>query len=154
MLLGLKSKIDICDWRFSEAGMRQLEFATAVEASHQVFKRRPDVAIEDNTPWEFALALREQGWVWQPWLPPSSRTTKTQLACFIPEGYVVGDKKICSSTCSGTSKLYLLCLLRAEELKSQGCSMIPHGAPEAYPRILAGKCRLGEGQEAQASFDG
>ena len=135
-------------WRFSEAGMREILFASSLDSSRAVCPPRDGVALLDMTAFELVSHLQDDGWRWALWIPKSKRTARSQREHPIPEAYAVGDAKIWYAA-GLPARQYLQCLMRAGELRRQGLAGVPHGLDmKSYQRILEGDFSVADIRQA------
>ena len=112
-LLELGVVVRVADrWFFTQVGVSRLATAERLEHRRAVFEPRSDVSIMSSTPYELMLVMREEGWTWRLWTPPSARTKKSLPIC---AGYAPGQAKVwCSTIVPSVS--YMRCLLMADDL--------------------------------------
>lgn len=106
-----------------------------------VFEPRPvaSTPLKDCTNYELLKHLEGQGWEWQHWVPPGSRSQKLKDA-FQP--YRAGGEKIWF-TSKSINRYYVQVLLESTSLFERGLVEVPHGRPEAdYKRFLSGDVSL------------
>ncbi|CAE7488403.1 unnamed protein product, partial [Symbiodinium sp. KB8] len=138
--LGLASSAGREDirWRLTESGVRNLTTCARLQDPVRLFQPRELPKLEDCTQYELILAMQEQGWEWQLWVPPSRRTRRMALAGRTFEEYKPGNPKVWYSN-ESPSQSYLLVLLQAERLVAAGLPAVAHDRDDkAYKAILRG----------------
>ena len=134
-------------WSLTDLGKQRLSFGWTLERPTLVCMPR-EIPIADKTEWELVHALREDGWVWQRWVPPSQRRKRGPVQ---PEAYYLGEPKIWFTSGTSVCWSYLCVLLQAPALVAEGLSMVPHGREAAlYDRILTGNFDLSKRKRAVA----
>ena len=103
-----------------------------------VFAVRPDIALEDRTPYELIRMLREAGWTWSI-LPRTVQARK-------PLQYQRGSAQVWYSVSTAVVPDYLRCLLMSEEMFDQGLDAVPHYRRKVddYRRLLYEGARLAD----------
>lgn len=115
-------------------GMSRLQTATQLLDPQLVCVPRRDVALEDSTAFELLEQLSAIGWRWC--RLPSKPADRNALV------FEEGSALVWYSNTNCPHRLYLLCLLKAEELRRRGILAIPHHAvapKQVYGGILKGK---------------
>ena len=101
------------------------------------------------TVFELINELQVEGWTWRRWLPKSARPKRAEAKHPTPDGYIVGQAKLWFTSGVTVVKQYVLALLSAEDLKSQGLAMVPHGKDQrTYQQILMGKFDFARGPKS------
>ena len=101
----------------SPCGPGALMNTTTLTRPQSALSPREGLALEDRTSWELILELRSAAWEWAPWVAPTRRGRRSNVA--VPLGYAPGDRKVFFS--SPTNKQppcheYLMCLVSAEDV--------------------------------------
>lgn len=125
------------------AGVSNLRSVVVLKEPRRVCDPRPGLAICDRTSFEMMLALRDAQWEWKAF--PPKKQDRDALT------YKVGDPLIWYSMSNSPNKLYLQCLLQAEDLQLQGIEEIPHYSSkpaQVYGGILRGIRPAGHHQVA------
>ena len=122
-------------WFFTDAGAQRLRTAALPTKPQQVFALRVGEDLEQLTVFELVMTLRNSGWQWELWVPPSGLTRRVAGKF---TAYAEGQPKIWYSGMAHGPR-YMMALLRAETLFQQGLEAIPHGPPEKqYASYLQG----------------
>ena len=109
--------------QISERGRQSLQVNVAVRTKQPVFAIRQHLALEDRTPFELALTLRERGFTWRPM--PSQKQVRVSLVHTI--GDADPDKRVWYSMSANLVPAYLLCILKGDVLQQQfGIAEFPH----------------------------
>ena len=116
----------------TRSGLDSLRFGNIVTSPEPALQPRRDIAIQDMTQFELAMALEEKGFEWRV-LP--KKPDQRKLLVFTKDServwYSAGPRIACE---------YLMCLLRAEELFTKGIDAIPHtGSQVMYSKLLRGE---------------
>ena len=136
-----KSRSTQPTWALTKKGCEQVRTYMQLEKPSKVFVVRRQLALNDLSEYELMILLKEDGWQWQQWLPPSQRP-KRLMDKFVPYRLDPLEPKIWYSTAELRSP-YMKVLLDAERLFTQGLTEIPHGLHEdCYKRFLACDFRL------------
>ena len=125
-------------WYFTDLGARELCSCSALSRPSRVFRVREELPLADRSTFELLLALTDEHWEWQRWVPTSKRTRRMAAAGQTFDPYTRGSRKVFYSG-ESPSHSYLLLLLKAEEYFDDGLPAIQHGREEAcYKAILKG----------------
>ena len=121
--------------RLTELAMRSVQAVCLLEKPRRVCRiRNAAAALTEYTIMELALALEEQGWRWE--ALPRNVARRKQLA------HTADSQRVWYSLSHAVNKLYMLCLLQADELFAQGVEFIPHWCKrpkEVYTQLLKGQ---------------
>ena len=85
-----------------------------LSAPQAALRSRVDIPLEDYTSYELILHLRQEGFTWQQWIPPSQR----KKGIVLPVDYRIGAAKLFFSNAQSTLPIcpkYLQCLAKAED---------------------------------------
>ena len=118
-------------------GTKRLTMAVALESPSVALQVRQGISLVDMTLHELLLWMHEQGWAGKPL--PKKKAERQRLVHVLG-----GAKEYYFNTASLPHRLYLIALIRSENLKRE----VPHWTPapaKTYADILAG-----EGQEEEA----
>ena len=97
-------------WRLKERGLQQLYSASRFSSSTNMFEVRP-LPLEDLTSYELLATLRDRGWEWREWIPPSRRKKTNEVLAI---AYTSDSEKVWFSTAAEVSHGYLHCLCDSE----------------------------------------
>ena len=126
--------------RLTELAMRSVQAVCFLDKPRPVCRiRNAAAALTEYTIMELALALEEQGWRWE--ALPRNVARRKQLA------HTADSQRVWYSLSHAVNKLYMLCLLQADELFAQGVEFIPHWCKrpkEVYTQLFStgGRSRL------------
>ena len=119
----------------TELAMRSVQAVCFLDKPRPVCRiRNAAAALTEYTIMELALALEEQGWRWE--ALPRNVARRKQLA------HTADSQRVWYSLFHAVNKLYMLCLLQADELFAQGVEFIPHWCKrpkEVYTQLLKGQ---------------
>lgn len=109
--------------RLSTLGASRLSCVVGLMEPRLVCELRPaELALEDRTDFELVMLLAREGFVWAKL--PSARNARLALQ------YTRGADKKWYSSSDTPNRLYMIVLLRAEEIFDHGIQTIPHWSPK------------------------
>eukprot|EP00971_Amphidinium_carterae_P339283 6476975-Amphidinium_carterae.1 len=128
-------------------GLQRLQMFRKLVSPTSAFEPR-DLPFKDRTLFELMYELKVQGWTWM-----KQPTSKALVKKLQQEGYKAGLAKTyyTNRTCS---RLYLLCLLTADDLFEKGITHIPHASSaEVYKALLNKKDQRDEATQVAVALE-